>query len=114
MVTVEGIATSWSRAEVFQAPIPFNYGFEMSIAVIVGNCLMAFVSAVEAVGDVSGITKAGAVIRTIQIEVSDRWLIVLNLILPEELTGEPTNEVSGGMSGHIGRGFSFPGRTGLA
>ena len=60
MVTVDGIATSWSRAAVFQAPMPFKYGFELSFAAIIGFCLMAFVSAVETVGDVSGITKGGA------------------------------------------------------
>ena len=60
MVTAEGIATSWDRAASFALPVPFKYGFEMSIAAIVGFCLMAFVSAVETVGDVSGITKGGA------------------------------------------------------
>jgi uracil-xanthine permease len=60
MVTIEGIATSWGRAASFQVPIPFKYGFEMSFAAIIGFCLMAFVSAVETVGDVSGITKGGA------------------------------------------------------
>ena len=60
MVTVEGIATSWDRAATVALPIPFAYGFEFSFAAIVGFCLMAFVSAVETVGDVSGITKGGA------------------------------------------------------
>jgi NCS2 family nucleobase:cation symporter-2 len=60
MVTFEGIATSWNRAAVFAAPMPFKYGFELSAAAIIGFCLMAFVSAIETVGDVSGITKGGA------------------------------------------------------
>lgn len=60
MVTVEGIATSWGRAAPVAFPVPFKYGFEISIAAVVGFCLMAFVSAVETVGDVSGITKGGA------------------------------------------------------
>ncbi len=60
MVTFEGITTSWTRAAMFQAPLPFKYGFEISIAAVVSFCLMAFVSAVETVGDVSGITKGGA------------------------------------------------------
>ncbi|NUH64283.1 purine permease [Sulfitobacter sp. S0837] len=60
MVTVEGIATSWDRAATLALPIPFAYGLEFSFAAIVGFCLMAFVSAVETVGDVSGITKGGA------------------------------------------------------
>ena len=60
MVTIEGITTSWSRAAAISFPMPFKYGFEMSFAAIIGFCLMAFVSAVETVGDVSGITKGGA------------------------------------------------------
>lgn len=60
MVTVDGIATSWDRAATVALPIPFAYGFEFSFAAVVGFCLMAFVSAVETVGDVSGITKGGA------------------------------------------------------
>ncbi len=60
MVTFEGISTSWDRAAAFQLPVPFKYGFELSFAAIIGFCLMAFVSAVETVGDVSGITKGGA------------------------------------------------------
>jgi len=60
MVTVEAIGTSWSRASAFALPMPFKYGFEFSLAAVLGFCLMAFVSAVETVGDVSGITKGGA------------------------------------------------------
>ena len=60
MVTLEGIATSWGRASTFAFPSPFKYGFEISFAAVIGFCLMAFVSAVETVGDVSGITKGGA------------------------------------------------------
>ncbi|MEO0498374.1 MAG: nucleobase:cation symporter-2 family protein [Pseudomonadota bacterium] len=60
MVTLEGIATSWSRASAVALPVPFAYGIEFSFAAIIGFCLMAFVSAVETVGDVSGITKGGA------------------------------------------------------
>ncbi|WP_108485368.1 uracil-xanthine permease family protein [Oceaniglobus ichthyenteri] len=60
MVTFEGIANSWNRAAPVSFPMPFKYGFEISIAAVVGFCLMAFVSAVETVGDVSGITKGGA------------------------------------------------------
>ncbi|MBO6784031.1 MAG: purine permease, partial [Alphaproteobacteria bacterium] len=48
------------RAAVFELPDPFHFGFEFSIAAVVGFCLMAFVSAVETVGDVSGIAKGGA------------------------------------------------------
>ncbi len=48
------------RAAIFALPDPFHFGFEFSLAAVVGFCLMAFVSAVETVGDVSGITKGGA------------------------------------------------------
>lgn len=60
MVSVEGIVTSMSRAALFQVPTPFAYGFDITVAAVVGFCLMAFVSAVETVGDVSGVTKGGA------------------------------------------------------
>ncbi len=48
------------RAASFALPNPFHFGFEFSAAAIIGFCLMAFISAVETVGDVSGITKGGA------------------------------------------------------
>ncbi|NKB48722.1 MAG: purine permease [Alphaproteobacteria bacterium] len=56
MVSFENIG----RAAPFAIPDPFHFGFEFSIAAVVGFCLMAFVSAIETVGDVSGITKGGA------------------------------------------------------
>ncbi|MGB1025861.1 MAG: solute carrier family 23 protein, partial [Rhodospirillaceae bacterium] len=56
MVNFGNVGTSaW-----FQIPTPFEYGFAIDAAAVIGFCLMAFVSAVETVGDVSGITKAGA------------------------------------------------------
>ena len=48
------------RASWFEAPNPFRWGFEINWAIIIGMCLMAFISAIETVGDVSGITKGGA------------------------------------------------------
>jgi len=54
------VAASWSNAAAFALPEPFRYGVEFTVAAILGFCLMAFVSAVETVGDVSGITKGGA------------------------------------------------------
>ena len=60
MLTFDAITGSWSRAAAFALPQPFKYGFEFSAAAVLGFCLMAFVSAVETVGDVSGITKGGA------------------------------------------------------
>ncbi len=60
MLTVQGIADNWRFAKSFALPELFRYGFEFSAAALIGFCLMAFVSAVETVGDVSGITKGGA------------------------------------------------------
>jgi NCS2 family nucleobase:cation symporter-2 len=60
MLPLSAIAGSWERAAFFALPQPFKYGVEFSAAAIIGFCLMAFVSAVETVGDVSGITKGGA------------------------------------------------------
>ncbi|TMM52338.1 uracil-xanthine permease family protein [Sulfitobacter sabulilitoris] len=60
MLTVEAITGSWSRSAAFALPQPFRYGFEFSAAAVIGFCLMAFISAIETVGDVSGITKGGA------------------------------------------------------
>ena len=60
MLSLDAIAGSWDRAAAFALPQPFRYGFEFSAAAVIGFCLMAFVSAVETVGDVSGITKGGA------------------------------------------------------
>jgi len=44
----------------FSVPVPLKYGFDVNAAAIVGMCLMAVVSAIETVGDISGITKGGA------------------------------------------------------
>ncbi len=48
------------KAAVFALPTPFHFGVEFTAGAIIGICLMSFVSAVETVGDVSGITKGGA------------------------------------------------------
>ncbi len=48
------------RAASFTVPVPFKWGFEATSAAIIGFCFMAIVSAIETVGDVSGITKGGA------------------------------------------------------
>ncbi len=44
----------------FLVPTPMKFGFEFNFAAVIAICLMAIVSAVETVGDVSGITKGGA------------------------------------------------------
>ncbi len=48
------------KAALFAAPIPFKWGIEFNGAIIIGMCFMAVISAIETVGDVSGITKGGA------------------------------------------------------
>ncbi|ATX65855.1 uracil-xanthine permease family protein [Roseinatronobacter bogoriensis] len=56
MVSFDAIRT----AAPFALPNPLHFGLEFTAAAIIGFCAMAFVSAVETVGDVSGITKGGA------------------------------------------------------
>jgi NCS2 family nucleobase:cation symporter-2 len=65
-----GIMASWNNAAAFALPQPFKYGFEFSAAAIIGFCLMAFISAIETVGDVSGITKGGAGREATEEEIS--------------------------------------------
>jgi NCS2 family nucleobase:cation symporter-2 len=48
------------KAAAFALPDPFHFGVEFTAGAIIGICLMSFVSAIETVGDVSGITKGGA------------------------------------------------------
>ncbi|WP_281825854.1 uracil-xanthine permease family protein [Jannaschia rubra] len=60
ILSVDDITSSWERSAAFALPQPFKYGFTFSAAAIIGFCLMAFVSAIETVGDVEGITKGGA------------------------------------------------------
>lgn len=52
--------TAVERAGLFALPNPFRWGIDFNIAVIIGMCFMAVISAIETVGDVSGITKGGA------------------------------------------------------
>ena len=56
MVNTQNIANaSW-----FAIPTPLKYGLDFQTSAIIGMCLMAIVSAIETVGDISGITKGGA------------------------------------------------------
>jgi len=48
------------NAKSFSLPNPLHFGLEFHSAAIIGFCFMALVSAIETVGDVSGITKGGA------------------------------------------------------
>ncbi|TVS02760.1 MAG: purine permease [Rhodobacteraceae bacterium] len=56
MVDLGAIGT----AAPFALPTPLHFGIEFTAAAIIAFCAMTFVSAVETVGDVSGITKGGA------------------------------------------------------
>jgi uracil-xanthine permease len=56
MVSFDNIA----KAAVVELPSPSHFGVEFTAAAIIGFCAMSFVSAVETVGDVSGIAKGGA------------------------------------------------------
>ncbi len=49
-----------ANAAWFAWPEPLKYGIEFQTAAVIGMCLMALVSAIETVGDISGITKGGA------------------------------------------------------
>jgi NCS2 family nucleobase:cation symporter-2 len=49
-----------AHAGWFSVPSPLHFGFEFNMAAVIGMCLMSFVSAIETVGDISGITKGGA------------------------------------------------------
>jgi len=44
----------------FMVPEPFHFGFAVSASAVLGFCLMGVVSAIETVGDVSGICEGGA------------------------------------------------------
>jgi NCS2 family nucleobase:cation symporter-2 len=48
------------RAASFALPQLFPFGIEFGAGAIIGIALMSFISAIETVGDVSGITKGGA------------------------------------------------------
>ena len=47
-------------AAIFDLPSPFKWGLSFDAAIILGMCFMAVISAIETVGDVSGVTKGGA------------------------------------------------------
>ena len=55
-VNFSGIA----NAAWFALPQPLSYGLEFNITAILAMCLMCIISAIETVGDISGITKGGA------------------------------------------------------
>ena len=63
---VVGIATGAvnfggiGKAAWFAIPTPFKYGIDFNMTAIIGMCLISIVSAIETVGDISGIAKGGA------------------------------------------------------
>lgn len=57
------------KAATFSLPDPLHFGFEFSLAAVIGFCLMAVVSAIETVGDVSGITRSGAGREATDVEI---------------------------------------------
>lgn len=48
------------QAGLIAFPMPFKYGIEFHIDAIIAMCLMYLVTAVETIGDISGITMGGA------------------------------------------------------
>ena len=48
------------KASWFMAPNPLHFGIEFNAAAVIGFCLMGIISAIETVGDVSGIARGGA------------------------------------------------------
>ena len=52
--------TNVGTASWFVAPNPLHFGIEFNAAAVIGFCLMGIISAIETVGDVSGITRGGA------------------------------------------------------
>jgi len=48
------------KAAVFALPKVLPFGIEFTVSAVIGISLMSFISAIETVGDVSGITKGGA------------------------------------------------------
>lgn len=49
-----------AKASWFMAPNPLHFGIEFNSAAVIGFCLMGVISAIETVGDVSGVTRGGA------------------------------------------------------
>jgi len=57
------------RAAPFALPKILPFGIEFTVSAIVGITLMSFISAIETVGDVSGITKGGANREATDVEI---------------------------------------------
>lgn len=57
------------RAAPFALPKILPFGMEFTISAVIGITLMSFISAIETVGDVSGITKGGANREATDVEI---------------------------------------------
>jgi NCS2 family nucleobase:cation symporter-2 len=57
------------NAAVLALPEPLHFGLEFSAAAVIGFCLMGIISAIETVGDTSGITKGGAGREATDVEI---------------------------------------------
>jgi NCS2 family nucleobase:cation symporter-2 len=57
------------RAAPFALPKILPFGIEFTVSAVIGITLMSFISAIETVGDVSGITKGGANREATDVEI---------------------------------------------
>jgi NCS2 family nucleobase:cation symporter-2 len=58
-----------ANASVIALPEPLHFGLEFTAAAVIGFCLMGIISAIETVGDTSGITKGGAGREATDVEI---------------------------------------------
>ncbi len=58
------------RAAPFALPKILPFGMEFTVSAVIGITLMSFISAIETVGDVSGITKGGANREATDVEIT--------------------------------------------
>ena len=93
MVNFSGV----EKAAWFAIPDPGHFSLEFNTAAIVAMCLMTPVSAVETVGDISGVTKGGAAIGMI---------VSAGLSLLSEVKMNRCNMVIVALSLGIGLGFA--------
>jgi xanthine/uracil permease len=96
MVNFSGV----EKAAWFAIPDPGHFSLEFNTAAIVAMCLMTLVSAVETVGDISGVTKGGAAI------VMFGMIISAGLSLLSEVKMNRRNMVIFALSLGIGLGLA--------
>ena len=96
MVNFSGV----EKAAWFAIPDPGHFSLEFNTAAIVAMCLMTLVSAVETVGDISGVTKGGAAI------IMFGMIVSAGLSLLSEVKMNRCNMVIVALSLGIGLGFA--------